>query len=38
MKKVGMINLVFLFDEIDKMLNDFCGDLFFVLLEVLDFE
>lgn len=38
MVKVGVKNLFFLFDEIDKMLLDMCGDLVFVLLEVFDFE
>lgn len=36
--KVGSKNLLFVFDEIDKMLMDFCGDLFLVLLEVFDLE
>lgn len=38
MVKVGVKNLLFLFDEIDKMFFDMCGDLVFVLLEVLDLE
>lgn len=38
MKKVKIVNLVFLLDEIDKMFNDFCGDLLVVLFEVLDLE
>lgn len=38
MKIVGLFNFVFLLDEIDKMVFDFCGDLFVVLFEVFDFE
>lgn len=38
MVKVGVKNLLFLFDEIDKMFFDMCGDLVFVLFEVLDLE
>lgn len=38
LKKVKIINLLILFDEIDKMGQDFWGDLVSVVLEVLDLE
>lgn len=38
MVKVGVKNLFFLFDEIDKMLLDMWGDFVLVLFEVLDLE
>lgn len=38
MVKVGVKNLLFLLDEIDKMFLDMCGDFVLVLLEVFDFE
>lgn len=38
MKDVGIVNFVFLLDEIDKMVFDYRGDFVFVMFEVLDLE